>query len=91
MLSNSRDLRLRRLRNKEGVERLETPMYRRPAGDVNDVYVRLHKGQSLMTLANTYYGDPTLWWFIAVANDLLLPFNVDETTVIRIPPKSKLA
>lgn len=83
-------MRLRRVTTKEKVDRIEFAMYQRPSLDPNDVYIRLHKGQSLMTLANTYYGDPTLWWFIALANDLLLPFNVQEDTTIRIPPKTKI-
>lgn len=34
----------------------------------SDVYLRVQDGQRLDTLANTYYGDPAMWWIIAQAN-----------------------
>lgn len=38
------------------------------------------------TLANRFYGDPVLWWVIAVANGMeLLPDDLVPDTVIRIP------
>ncbi len=34
----------------------------------SDLYIRVQDGQRLDTLANTYYGDPSMWWIIAQAN-----------------------
>ena len=37
-------------------------------------------------LANTYYGDPTLWWVIADANpEVLYPFALTMGSILRIP------
>lgn len=37
-------------------------------------------------LAYKYYGDPVLWWVIAVANDMeLVPTALTEGSIIRIP------
>jgi nucleoid-associated protein YgaU len=41
---------------------------------------------TLPNLANTYYGDPTLWWVIADANpEVLLWDNLTIASFIRIP------
>ena len=36
----------------------------------SDLYIRVQDGQRLDTLANTYYGDPSMWWIIAQANGI---------------------
>ena len=36
----------------------------------SDLYIRVQDGQRLDTLANTYYGDPGMWWIIAQANSI---------------------
>lgn len=37
-------------------------------------------------LATRFYGDPTLWWVIAVANSMeILPTALNEGDIIRIP------
>ena len=39
-------------------------------------------------LANKFYGDPVLWWVLAVANDLdILPTDLKYGQVIRVPSK----
>ena len=35
-----------------------------------DIVVISNEGDYLDALAYTYYGDPTLWWIIALANNL---------------------
>jgi len=35
-----------------------------------DVIITTESGQRLDRLASEYYGDPTLWWVIAAANEL---------------------
>jgi len=37
---------------------------------VTDIYIIARGGDRLDLLANKYYGDQTLWWIIAIANDL---------------------
>lgn len=36
--------------------------------DFNDVYVITQEGDRFDNLAFQYYGDPTLWWAISIAN-----------------------
>ena len=56
----------------------------------SDILIRGVFGQTFMNLANQYYGDPSLWWFIAKANNL--KFNTDEIgTTLRIPSSIELA
>jgi len=43
-------------------------------------------GDRVDTLAYNFYGDPTLWWVIALANDLeMLPTELNIGQVLRIP------
>tara|TARA_Y100000114_G_C11763068_1_gene331059 strand:- start:1506 stop:1811 length:306 start_codon:yes stop_codon:yes gene_type:complete len=53
----------------------------------NDIYVYTDEGDRFDILAQQYYGDPSLWWLISVANpqleqnSIIPPFGVQ----IRIP------
>ena len=51
-----------------------------------DTYIKTTSAERLDKLANTFYGDATLWWIIAVSNglgkgSLYVPPNI----IIRIP------
>ena len=56
--------------------------------DDNDEFIFIHNPErikySMENLAYQYYGDKSLWWIIAKANDVKLPFNFDIEN-IRIP------
>ena len=52
----------------------------------SDIYIRTRQDERLDLLANEYYGDVTLWWVIASANNigkagLVVPSGIQ----IRIP------
>jgi hypothetical protein len=52
----------------------------------DDVYVATETGDRLDTLANQFYGDSTLWWIIASANNIHNSvFALEDGTVLRIP------
>jgi len=52
----------------------------------NDIYVATETGDRMDTLANTYYGDSTLWWIIASANNIHnAVFSFEDGTILRIP------
>ena len=57
-----------------------------PDSDINDsdMYFITQFGDKLDTLANQFYGDPNLWWYIARINNLS-SMNVEPGTYIRIP------
>lgn len=52
----------------------------------SDVYVATETGDRLDTLAYDYYGDSTLWWIIANANNIHdAPIALEDGTILRIP------
>lgn len=52
----------------------------------DDIYVATESGDRLDTLAHQFYGDSTLWWIIASANNIHnAVFALEDGTVLRIP------
>jgi hypothetical protein len=52
----------------------------------SDVYVATETGDRLDTLANHFYGNSSLWWIIATANNIHdAKFSFPDGTVLRIP------
>ena len=56
----------------------------------DDFYVISQYGDRLDTLAYKYYGDVTLWWYIAKANNLRT-MNIPTNLQLRIPGTTKYA
>ena len=54
-----------------------------------DIWVITQYGDRLDSLANQFYGNPHLWWYIAKANDLSTLKTPDGTS-LRIPPLALL-
>ena len=50
----------------------------------SDLYLLAQEGDRLDNLANEYYGNPSLWWFIARINHLN-SINVPAGTSLRLP------
>ena len=52
-----------------------------------DIYheVQREEENRLDIIANKYYGDPDLFWIIAMGNDMIDPFVVKVGDIIRIP------
>lgn len=52
-----------------------------------DRFITIEKDTRLDVLANTYYNDFSLWWVIAMANNIMDGLEtVKKDTVLRIPP-----
>jgi hypothetical protein len=52
----------------------------------DDIYVATETGDRLDTLAFQFYGDSSLWWIIASANNIHnAVFGFKDGTVLRIP------
>ena len=60
-----------------------------PVSD-NDIYVISQYGDRLDHLAHQYYGDVTLWWYIAKANGLNF-MTLPPGTRLRIPSTVQFA
>ena len=54
--------------------------------DETDIYVMSETGDRLDSLAYQWYGDQTLWWIIAAANNIHnAPIGLKDGTILRIP------
>ena len=68
----------------------QTTLYENVPKTNDDIYVMTQYGDMLDLLAHQFYGDSSLWWFIAKANNL--KFNTVEIgTTLRIPSSIELA
>ena len=61
-----------------------TTIYKKEDDKNSDSYFITQEGDRCDNLANRFYGDPTLWWFIARVNNLTTN-NIPAGTSIRIP------
>lgn len=67
--------------------------YRRLIPETNeDTYITVSEKNAdrLDIIANEQYQYSLYWWVIAIANDIIDPFNIPAGTVLRIPPLSSL-
>ena len=56
----------------------------------SDIYVITQAGDRLDLLAQQYYGDVSLWWYIAKANKLTF-MTIPTGTSLRIPATTQYA
>ena len=56
----------------------------------SDIYVITQMGDRLDHLAHQFYGDVSLWWYIAKANNLKF-MTIPTGTSLRIPGSTKYA
>ena len=61
-----------------------TTIYSKVPEKNSDVYFIAQEGDRCDNLANRFYGDSTLWWFIARVNNLMTN-NIPAGTSLRIP------
>ena len=57
-----------------------------------DMYYQVQKTDEgrLDIISNNNYQSPIYWWVIAMANNIVDPFNVKEGTILRIPKFTSL-
>lgn len=57
------------------------------AESTEDIYYKVDAStvDRLDIIANKVYNNSNYWWVIAIANDIIDPFNVEINTVLRIP------
>jgi hypothetical protein len=61
---------LKKVENKKGIKKLETAYYNDHINDGSDTIVLTQEGDRFDLLANQFYGNPNLWWYIARANNM---------------------
>lgn len=64
--------------------RYKTTIYRSVPFSDSDIYVISQDGDRFDLLANQFYGNPALWWYIAQANHRS-SLNIEPGTSLRIP------
>ena len=81
---------VKRIRNNTKVISRTTVIYNSIPESDDDIYVTTQYGDRLDLLANQFYNDPTLWWYIAKTNDLKT-MVVPVGTSLRIPGSTNYA
>lgn len=73
-------------RLKDGRVVFTSKINRRIPKSDNDIYIVTQTGDRLDTIAHQFYGDSSLWYIIAAANNIHDPsFAVEDGTTLRIP------
>ena len=76
--------------NKNGIQTYNTTIYQEIPESKDDIFIAAKHGYRLDNLANQFYGDASLWWFIARTNNLKT-MNLEPGTSIRIPLSTEFA
>jgi|TARA_R110000796_G_scaffold1202_3_gene4752 nucleoid-associated protein YgaU len=78
------------IKDDAGKRRRATTIFPTIPATANDTFIVTTTADRLDKLANTFYGDVTLWWVIAAANGLGKgTMIVPADTKLRIPAKSE--
>ena len=67
----------------KNVMKKNTTIYKNVPEENGDIYVITQIGDRLDTIADQFYNDPSLWWFIASTNNLN-KMNISPGTRLRI-------
>ncbi len=81
---------VQRIKNNTKIISKTTTIYSSIPESDDDMYIITQYGDRLDLLANTYYNDSTLWWYIAKANNLKV-MNIPIGTSLRIPGSTNYA
>ena len=71
-------------KNEKGIQKRTTAHYPEIPIRNDDIYVLTQDGDRFDQLANKYYQDSSLWWYIARANNMKFN-NIEPGLTIRIP------
>ena len=74
----------------KGVYKRNTTYFKNVPEDDSDLHVITQWGDRLDTLAQQFYGDTNLWWFIGVTNNIST-INIEPGTKLRISMQTDLA
>lgn len=90
-IRNTSRLKFARLTTIDGVECWELPEYPAIVTAVDDAKYVVDRQDRIDKLATRFYGDPGLWWIIALANGMaLLPNDLDVGATIRVPSQRRV-
>ena len=66
------------------VLKYNTTLYEKNTETDSDIFIKTQEGDRLDLLADNFYGDSSLWWFIASVNNIST-MNVEAGLSLRIP------
>lgn len=79
-------------RTDEGTSYINNPIYPEIPLSEDDFYVITTAGDRYDTLSQQFYGDPSLWWIIAAANNSTRSaLTVEKGVQLRIPGSKEQA
>ena len=85
-MANSRYENNKTQKLKDGRRVFRTRLYPDIPKSDKDIYIVTQTGDRMDALANQFYGDVSLWWIIATANNIHdALFAVPDGTTLRIP------
>ena len=87
-MATGRYKELTKRKSKDGKQKLETAYYPDVPDTNSDIIVMTQAGDRFDLLANQFYGDPNLWWYIAKANKMKFN-NIPAGTKLRIPANAQ--
>ena len=90
MARHSGTKKRQKLNGDQKINHYETTVYSSIPESDGDIYIITQDGDRLDLLANTYYNDSSLWWYIAKANNLKV-MNISIGTSLRIPATTDFA
>lgn len=65
---------------------MQSTIYPKVSASDSDIYIIVDETDRLDLLANKYYGDSSMWWIIANANNINdATFYIEPGTQLRIP------
>ena len=91
--TNIKDINQRRGLSQDKIYKIasnKTTIYSSIPEKDEDIYVITQPGDRLDQLANQFYNDVNLWWYIAKANNLTF-MTIPAGTSLRIPATTKYA
>ena len=89
--NNTKIARSKKTQSRENTfNRYRTTIYQGSIFSNSDTYVISQDGDRLDLLAHQFYGDASLWWYIAQANHLNT-MNIEPGTSLRIPASTESA
>lgn len=75
----------------DGVEFWDLTEYPQIIPRNDDLRYEVSRGDRIDLLAYKFYGNPDLWWVIAIANDMEMPATgLNEGETIRIPTAQRV-
>ena len=89
-IKDASDVSTFRRNSKLMISKYNTTIYNSVPETNNDIFIITQEGDRLDNLALQFYGDPSLWWFIAHVNNLN-KLNLEPDLSLRIPASAELA